>query len=38
MKKMVGIFMVALMVSIFATGIVYANGAVPITAEQAFDA
>ena len=38
MKKMVGIFTVALMVSMFATGIVYANGAVPITAEQAFDA
>jgi len=35
---MVRIFTVALMVSMFATGIVYANGAVPITAEQAFDA
>lgn len=41
MKKMVGIFMVALMVSMFATGIAYAEGCplpMPITAEQAFDA
>ncbi|MDL1983829.1 MAG: hypothetical protein LWX54_06495 [Deltaproteobacteria bacterium] len=40
MKKMVRIFMVALMVSMFATGIAYADDAVliPITAEQAFDA
>ena len=38
MKKMVRIFMVALMVSMFAIGIAYANGATPITAEQAFDA
>jgi len=41
MKKMVGIFMVALMVSIFATGIAYAEECplpIPITAEQAFDA
>jgi len=36
MKKMVGIFMVALMVSMFATGIAYAEGCplpMPITAE-----
>ncbi|MBT9438707.1 MAG: hypothetical protein GAS50_05905, partial [Desulfobacterales bacterium] len=40
MKKMVRIFTVALMVSMFATGIAYADDAVliPITAEQAFDA
>ena len=38
MKKMVGVFTVALMVSMFAAGIVYADDAVPITAEQAFDA
>jgi len=41
MKKMVGIFMVALMVSMFATGIAYAEECplpIPITAEQAFDA
>ena len=38
MKKMVRIFTVALMVSMFAIGIAYANGAAPITAEQAFDA
>jgi rhodanese-related sulfurtransferase len=37
MKKMVRIFTVALMVSIFATGIAYADDPVPITAEQAFD-
>ena len=38
MKKMVRIFTLVFTVSMFATGIVYANGAVPITAEQAFDA
>jgi hypothetical protein len=40
MKKMVRIFTVALMVSMFAAGIAYADDAVliPITAEQAFDA
>ena len=41
MKKMVGIFMVVLMVSMFATGIAYAEECsvpMPITAEQAFDA
>jgi len=40
MKKMVRIFTVALMVSMFATGIAYADDddPVPITAEQAFDA
>jgi hypothetical protein len=38
MKKMVRIFTVALMVSMFAIGIAYADDPVPITAEQAFDA
>ena len=38
MKKMVRIFTLVFTVSMFTTGIVYANGAVPITAEQAFDA
>ena len=38
MKKMVRIFTLVFTVSMFATGIVYANGAVSITAEQAFDA
>ncbi len=38
MKKMVRIFTGALMVSMFATGIAYADDPVPITAEQAFDA
>jgi len=38
MKKIVGIFTVVFMISIFAIGNAYANDAVPIMAEQAFDA
>ncbi len=38
MKKMVRIFTVVFTVSMFATGIAYADDPVPITAEQAFDA
>jgi type III secretory pathway component EscU len=40
MKKIVRIFTLVFMASMFAIGIVYANDAVPIpiTAEQAFDA
>ena len=38
MKKMVRIFTLVFMVSMFATGIAYADDPVPITAEQAFDA
>jgi rhodanese-related sulfurtransferase len=38
MKKIIGIFSLVFMVSIFAIGIAYANDAVPITAEQAFNA
>lgn len=38
MKKIVGIFTVIFMVSMFAIGNAYANDAIPITAEQAFDA
>jgi hypothetical protein len=34
----IGIFTLVFMVSIFAIGIAYANDAVPITAEQAFNA
>ena len=38
MKKMVRIFTVVFMVSMFAIGIAYADAPTPITAEQAFDA
>ena len=38
MKQMIRIFTVALMVSIFAIGMAYADDPTPITAEQAFDA
>ena len=38
MKKTVRLFTVVFMVSIFATGIAFADDPVPITAEQAFDA
>ena len=38
MNKLLRIFSLVLMVSIFATGVAYANDAAPITAEQAFDA
>ena len=38
MKKIIGIFALVFMVSIFAIEIAFANDAVPITAEQAFDA
>ena len=38
MKQTIRIFTVALMVSMFAIGMAYADNPVPITAEQAFDA
>ena len=38
MKKIVRIFTLVFMASMFAIGTAYANDAVPITAEQAFDA
>ena len=38
MKKIVGIFTVVFMITMFAIGTAYANDAIPITAEQAFDA
>lgn len=38
MKKIIGIFTVIFMVSMFVIGNAYANDAIPITAEQAFDA
>ena len=38
MKKIIRIFAVVFMVSMFALGNAYANNAIPITAEQAFDA
>lgn len=38
MKKIVSFFGVVCMVFMFAIGIAYANDAIPITAEQAFDA
>ena len=38
MKKIAGICMVAFMVSMFAIESSYSNDAIPITAEQAFDA